>query len=442
MRSSMESSGEYSVRLTDYSAAQAKAILDTQLPNMLPVKLCAFAGGVEQHYSLNGQVDFQTAFSDGNEVQFLIRMKKLCQDAIEYPELMDEDIGVFAADRLFWQPDEMRWRCLLLIAKSEAWESLPVCTPDEIWSSLFTAAMEASELCGCVLQNIVDAMQDVDFELPELLRVIDEEITSRVHGLKGSGDMKTAPEKAREKPEEVPPPVTAPVVSVETIGPTEDPEEEYRPWENGNVAVGSATFPTTASTEDRKIPVDRPLGHYMPPEQPPRENPSQPMIPGVAPPKPQRSEDYKLVQPVIPGMAPPPQPPVGTRRPSAFDGDGTGTTVLHIPETGLLEEPAAAKPEKQPCLVRVRTQEKVPLNRPYFVIGSRAENVDFFVRDNRVVSRRHAAIVTKGPEFFLVDLGSRNGVYINGRRIPSNQETRIRTGEVFVLANEEMKLER
>lgn len=434
MLSSLETSGEYCVRLSDYSAAQAKALLDTQLPNMIPVELRVSPDGVEQCYSLIDRVDFKTAFSEGNEVQLLIRMKKLCQDAMEHPELMDEELGVFAYDRLFWEPDAMRWRCLLLIAKSEAWESLPAYTADEIWSGLFTAAMEASELCALVLQDVVDAMRDVDFELSELLRVIDEEITSRVHGLKSSRVEKTVPEQQPEEklPEPEPEPPEEPV---------EELEEEYRPWENRHIGVASAVFPTTDSTENRKIPADRPLQRYAPPEQTPREAPPQPVIPNMAPPTPPRRDENAPVQPVIPGMAPPPQPPAGMRRSPAFDGDGTRTTVLHIPETGLLEEPAAPKPEKQLCLVRMKTQEKTAVNRPYFVIGSRAGNVDFFVRDNRVVSRRHAAIVTKGTEYFLVDLGSRNGVYINGRRIPSNQETRIQPGEVFVLANEEMRLE-
>ena len=49
--------------------------------------------------------------------------------------------------------------------------------------------------------------------------------------------------------------------------------------------------------------------------------------------------------------------------------------------------------------------------------------------DDRV-SRRHATIHAQGEgEFWLVDLGSRNGTYINGRRV--NQPSRLRHGDTI-----------
>ena len=94
-----------------------------------------------------------------------------------------------------------------------------------------------------------------------------------------------------------------------------------------------------------------------------------------------------------------------------------------------------------PRVMRLATQEKVYVDRPYYVIGSKAGAVDFLIRDNRVISRRHAAIVTRGTDYYIVDLGSRNGVFVGGRRIPQNQETLIYVGDVFTLANEKFKLQ-
>jgi adenylate cyclase len=52
---------------------------------------------------------------------------------------------------------------------------------------------------------------------------------------------------------------------------------------------------------------------------------------------------------------------------------------------------------------------------------------DVVLVDDRV-SRRHATIHAQGEqEFWLVDLGSRNGTYLNGRRI--SQPTRVRDGD-------------
>lgn len=57
----------------------------------------------------------------------------------------------------------------------------------------------------------------------------------------------------------------------------------------------------------------------------------------------------------------------------------------------------------------------------------RAVGNDVVLVDDRV-SRRHATIHTQGErEFWLVDLGSRNGTYLNGRRV--SHPTRLRDGD-------------
>ena len=57
----------------------------------------------------------------------------------------------------------------------------------------------------------------------------------------------------------------------------------------------------------------------------------------------------------------------------------------------------------------------------------RAVSNDVALVDDRV-SRRHATIHTQGErEHWLVDLGSRNGTYLNGRRV--SQPTRLRDGD-------------
>lgn len=57
----------------------------------------------------------------------------------------------------------------------------------------------------------------------------------------------------------------------------------------------------------------------------------------------------------------------------------------------------------------------------------RAVGNDVVLMDDRV-SRRHATIHAQGEqEFLLVDLGSRNGTYLNGRRV--NQPTPLREGD-------------
>ncbi len=54
------------------------------------------------------------------------------------------------------------------------------------------------------------------------------------------------------------------------------------------------------------------------------------------------------------------------------------------------------------------------------------------------VSRRHAIIQAQGEaEFWIVDLGSANGTYINGRRL--SQAVRLRNGDVIRIADVELE---
>lgn len=57
----------------------------------------------------------------------------------------------------------------------------------------------------------------------------------------------------------------------------------------------------------------------------------------------------------------------------------------------------------------------------------RATDSDIFFPDQRL-SRRHAVIQQRGEEFFIVDLGSTNGTYLNGERVA--RENRLRDGDV------------
>jgi hypothetical protein len=66
-----------------------------------------------------------------------------------------------------------------------------------------------------------------------------------------------------------------------------------------------------------------------------------------------------------------------------------------------------------------RVGESFPLDAERMTIGRRPDS-DVFL-DDVTVSRDHALIVRRGNDWFLDDLGSLNGTYVNRRRIESER---------------------
>ena len=80
--------------------------------------------------------------------------------------------------------------------------------------------------------------------------------------------------------------------------------------------------------------------------------------------------------------------------------------------------------------------EDVVINKPSFVIGRLEEQVDY-VHSNNAIGKVHAEIITRSGYYYLKDLNSRNGTYLNGKRIESNKEYEIKNNDKITLANSE-----
>lgn len=83
-------------------------------------------------------------------------------------------------------------------------------------------------------------------------------------------------------------------------------------------------------------------------------------------------------------------------------------------------------PAKEMMLV-IEEPEEVPANGRQFVLGDKTTigrwRTNDVVVGDRYVSGRHAAIYRRNNEYWLEDLGSTNGTYLNGR--PVHRPTRL-----------------
>ena len=79
--------------------------------------------------------------------------------------------------------------------------------------------------------------------------------------------------------------------------------------------------------------------------------------------------------------------------------------------------------------------DKVGVSKDRFVIGRGKQSSDLTLKDPNV-SRQHAMIEYQNGVFFMVDMGSTNGVEYNGQRIARKQ---IAEGDVFRICDHDLR---
>ena len=94
------------------------------------------------------------------------------------------------------------------------------------------------------------------------------------------------------------------------------------------------------------------------------------------------------------------------------------------------------KEELFPYLIRKRTGERIAINRNLFKLGKDASYVDYCIRDNPAVSRNHADIVRKPDGYYLIDKGSLNHTFVNGKKLAVDEYRKLENGCLMQLADE------
>lgn len=80
------------------------------------------------------------------------------------------------------------------------------------------------------------------------------------------------------------------------------------------------------------------------------------------------------------------------------------------------------------------------VNKEKFTIGKRTGS-DGQITFNSAVSRHHCDIIYKDMKYFVVDMGSSNGTFINGERLVPKTPKEIHSGDIMRLANSDFKVE-
>lgn len=145
--------------------------------------------------------------------------------------------------------------------------------------------------------------------------------------------------------------------------------------------------------------------------------------------------------PPAPSAAPAPTPaPAPAPAPMPTGGlDFGGTVMVSAPNmdgTVVLDRPAASA---SPYLVRVRTQQRVRIDRPLIRIGREKSYADYCIPENPAISHSHANIISRDGKCYVMDTNSRNHTYVNGVMLQSHTETELHDGDKVRFANEDFE---
>jgi len=119
--------------------------------------------------------------------------------------------------------------------------------------------------------------------------------------------------------------------------------------------------------------------------------------------------------------------PMGTATP--------GTPSTSAPHRAVTPVPAPRAVPRATRLVLTHRGKTYEVDKDRFVLGRSKANADLRLPDANV-SRQHAAIERDGASWFLVDLGSTNGVTLSGERVSRHP---ISDGDIIAITTHEIQ---
>ena len=219
------------------------------------------------------------------------------------------------------------------------------------------------------------------------------------------------------KPEAVEPAETeAQDVKPEPAEPVETQPQEIKPIPpmQGNPFGGNPIPPMPPMPQAHQMPEmpQNPQGQPVPPMPEMPQNPQGQPVPPM--PQMQPVPPMPQMQPVPPMPQTPPMPQAQPVQGNPFDG-----------------APA-------PYFLRVKTGERISLDKAEFKIGHKARLVDYAITDNSAISRVHCVITKRNGVCFIRDNKSTNGTFVNGEELKAGEEKFLTNNAIVILGDEEL----
>ena len=120
----------------------------------------------------------------------------------------------------------------------------------------------------------------------------------------------------------------------------------------------------------------------------------------------------------------------------------TSIYSIYSPDSNKTERSRTNK-RNRIVLTSINTPNSLQLtiDKDDYVIGRKESAVDGYIGFSKMVGRKHCKISIENNLYYLIDLQSSNGTYLNGRRIPANQPIKIGESDRIKIANVEFLVE-
>lgn len=101
-----------------------------------------------------------------------------------------------------------------------------------------------------------------------------------------------------------------------------------------------------------------------------------------------------------------------------------------------MEDPSFPDVDLRPYLIRQDNQEKVRIDCNNFIVGRSKKEAHYRLEDpERGVGRTHAKIIYQDGQFYIADLDSANGTYLNGKKLKPFEENLLNPGAKLVFSD-------
>ena len=247
---------------------------------------------------------------------------------------------------------------------------------------------------------------------------MEEPIKPEVAGAQPQGDKTENDEAVEAEAQDAKPEVVeeSQDVKPEPAEPVETQPQEIKPIPlmQGNPFGGRPIPPMPPMPQAHQMPEmpQNPQGQPVPPMPEMPQNPQGQPVPPM--PQMQPVPPMPQMQPVPPMPQTPPMPQAQPVQGNPFDG-----------------APA-------PYFLRVKTGERISLDKAEFKIGHKARLVDYAITDNSAISRVHCVITKRNGVCFIRDNKSTNGTFVNGEELKAGEEKFLTNNAIVILGDEEL----